>query len=112
MKSILITGATGFIASHLLPTLTQKSYQLTAAIRHSYQEFPPYIKTIKIANIDRSTNWEKALQNIGFVIHLAARAHILQDNTPNPEAEFLKVNVEGTANLVRQSIQAGVKHFI
>lgn len=46
------------------------------------------------------------------VIHLAARSHILHDNNSNPEAEFLKVNLQGTANLVKQSIAAGVKHFI
>ncbi|MGV2387344.1 MAG UNVERIFIED_CONTAM: NAD-dependent epimerase/dehydratase family protein [Microcystis novacekii LVE1205-3] len=29
MKNVLVTGSTGFIASHLLPTLHQHNYQIT-----------------------------------------------------------------------------------
>jgi nucleoside-diphosphate-sugar epimerase len=65
-----------------------------------------------VGNIDGDTSWHHALQGIDTVIHLAARAHILHENTLNSEAEFFQVNTEGTTNLVQQSIQSGVKHFI
>ena len=54
----------------------------------------------------------RLFKDINTVVHLAARAHILHDYTPNPEVEFLKVNTAGTANLIKQSIEAGVKHFV
>lgn len=112
MKSILLTGPTGFIASHLIPYLTQQPGEIRAAFRNPSKPLPPNLTPIPVGNIDGNTDWQDALKGTDTVIHLAARAHILHDSTPNPEAEFLKVNTEGTANLVRQSIQAGVRHFI
>ncbi|NEO66332.1 MAG: NAD-dependent epimerase/dehydratase family protein, partial [Moorea sp. SIO4G2] len=113
MKHILVTGATGFIASHLLPILHQRGWQITAAVRNQFLH-PPAIplKTVAVGDINGNTDWSKALEGIDTVIHLAARAHILQDDAPNPEAEFLEVNTLGTTQLVKHAIKAGVQHFI
>ncbi|MEQ9370539.1 MAG: NAD-dependent epimerase/dehydratase family protein [Coleofasciculus chthonoplastes F3-SA18-01] len=114
MNSILITGAKGFIASHLMPYLDKPDRQITAAIRDrcSSNQFPSSVISVTIGDINGDTNWQQALKNIDTVIHLAARAHILGEEILNPEAEFLRINTDGTANLVQRSIQAGVKHFI
>lgn len=113
MKNILVTGATGFIGSYLIPILSEKNYKISIAIHNKFPKFSDLsITNIKVGEIDSNTNWQEALKEIDIVIHLAARAHMLQDNHPNPEAEFLRINTEGTANLVKQSIQNGVKHFI
>jgi nucleoside-diphosphate-sugar epimerase len=112
---VLITGATGFIGSHLIPRLNQISdCQIVAAIRNedSQKKLPITVATVIVGEIDHQTNWSQALREVEVVIHLAARAHILQEQVPNSEAEFIRVNTQGTANLVQQSIQAGVKHFI
>ncbi len=50
-----------------------------------------------------------ALDGIDVVIHLAARVHVMRDNAVDPLAEFLKVNMQGTANLAYQAAAAGVK---
>jgi nucleoside-diphosphate-sugar epimerase len=112
MKSALVTGSTGFIASHLIPLLIQQGWKVRAAIRNPTNKLPSEVSTANLGNIDGFTQWEPTLTDIDIVIHLAARAHILHDKAPNPEEEFLKVNIQGTANLVKQSIAAGVKHFI
>jgi nucleoside-diphosphate-sugar epimerase len=113
MKTILVTGATGFIASHLIPILHQQDCKIIAAVRSlPHFTLPASVNTIVVGNIDENTNWKEALKDVDIVIHLAARAHILQDNASNPEAEFIKVNTLGTSNLVQQSIQANVKHFL
>ena len=111
-SSLLATGSTGFIARHLIPLLTHHYSQVNTATRSNCLTISPNLTGVVVGNIDGNTNWHEALQNIDVVIHLAARAHILQDNSANPEAEFFSVNTEGTANLVKQSIQAGVKHFV
>ncbi|MEQ8541439.1 MAG: SDR family oxidoreductase [Coleofasciculus sp. D1-CHI-01] len=112
MKSALVTGSTGFIASHLIPLLIQQGWKVRSAIRNPTNKLPSEVSTANLGNIDGLTQWEPTLTDMDTVIHLAARTHILHDNTHNPEAEFLKINVQGTANLVKQSIAAGVKHFI
>jgi len=109
--NILITGATGFIASHLIPVLELQDCHVVAAIRKP-NSFSKTVEGRVIDAINGNTDWTKALQGIDTVIHLAGRAHILQEQASNPEAEFFAVNTAGTANLVKQSIAAGVKHFI
>jgi nucleoside-diphosphate-sugar epimerase len=112
MNTILITGATGFVASHLLPRLLQDNLQVTAAVRNDSARLPAGVASITVGNIDGNTDWHSALEGINTVVHLAARAHILQDRATDPEAEFLRVNTEGTVNLVKQSIATGVKRFV
>ena len=58
------------------------------------------------------TPWIEALSRVDLVIHLAARVHILRDNTLDPMAAFRSVNVDGTLNLARQAADAGVKRFV
>jgi nucleoside-diphosphate-sugar epimerase len=49
---------------------------------------------------------------VDVVVHLAARAHVLQEGVADPLAEFRRVNVDGALSLARQSIANGVKRFI
>lgn len=67
---------------------------------------------IKISGIDGNTDWTEALQGIDTVIHLAARVHVMHDNSENPLEEFRKVNLHGTENLARQAVRAGVKRLV
>lgn len=113
MKSILVTGTTGFIASHLMPVLQEQNYNITSAVRRELPQLSTEgMKTVMVGEINPQTKWQKALKGIDTVIHLAARAHILHEKTSYPETEFQLVNNLGTANLVNQAITAGVKHFI
>jgi nucleoside-diphosphate-sugar epimerase len=112
LKSVLITGATGFIANHLIPLLIKQDWLIKTVIRSESHQLPARVNPVNVGSIDGTTDWRNILQGINTVIHLAARAHILQEQAFNPEAEFFKVNTEGTANLVKQSIEAGVKHFV
>ena len=109
--NILITGATGFIASHLIPVLKLQNWHIVAAIRQT-KTFLDNVEKRVINEINGNTDWTKTLQGIDTVIHLAGRAHILQEQVSNPEAEFFEVNTAGTMNLVKQSVTAKVKHFI
>ena len=47
-----------------------------------------------------------------MVVHLAARVHVMNDGAADPLVEFRKVNVEGTFNLARQAVAAGVRRFV
>jgi nucleoside-diphosphate-sugar epimerase len=109
----LITGATGFIGSHLLPRLIAEGHDVVAALRNrtSATKLSQSIAQIIVGEINRHTDWHQALVGIDTVIHLAGRAHILQE-VGDPEAEFMEINFYGTQNLIRQAIAAGVKHFI
>jgi nucleoside-diphosphate-sugar epimerase len=67
---------------------------------------------IETGDLGALADWQIALQGIDVVVHLAARAHVMQDTAADPLAEYRKINVDGTLNLARQAQRAGVKRFI
>ncbi len=113
MKTVLVTGATGFVGGHLLPPLVEHPYKLKIALRSSPTlPMASGAELIQVGDIHALTHWQDALVDVDMVIHLASRAHILKETVTDPMAAFLRVNVEGTRSLVQQSIQAGVQQFI
>ena len=59
-----------------------------------------------------NTDWRNALQGCTAVVHLAARVHVMNDQAVNPLLEFRRANTEGTLQLARQAVQAGVKRMV
>jgi nucleoside-diphosphate-sugar epimerase len=111
----LLTGTTGFIGKAIVQNLLlcKKSNNfLTLAIRHPSDTLQSNIKSVLINNILPTTDWSQALANAKVVIHLAARAHILNDTATNPLVNFRETNTAGTLNLARQAATAGVRRFI
>ena len=91
MLNVLVTGATGFIGSNLLPSLGQTGNPIALALRYQQPEaITTNIQTLQVGDIHATTNWQPALQNIHTVIHLAARAHQLNDTAPRPRKSLLR----------------------
>jgi UDP-glucose 4-epimerase len=63
-------------------------------------------------NITPSTNWSEGLLGVDVVIHLAGRAHVLNETEPNPLEIYRQINVASTYNLALQAADMGVKRFI
>jgi len=109
--NILLTGANGFLGSRLAVTLNNKPYvRLTAAVRRSVQLSA--MNVVEVQSLDANTDWSDAVTEQQIVIHTAARAHIMKDEAADPLVEYRRVNVEGTLNLARQAVDAGVARFI
>ena len=108
IKPILLTGATGFVGRAVKRELDSSGYSVISAVRQSITS----IKEVAIENIDGMTNWSHALAHCDAVIHLAARAHIMNDDASDPLAAYRSTNTHGTINLANQAAAAGVKRFI
>ena len=108
---VLVTGGNGFVGQSLCQQLLQQDYFVRTAIR-DFNKTVPASEKVLIGNLDANTDWSLALQDIQVVIHLAARVHVMKETSSDALAEFRKVNVEGTLNLARQAVQAGVSRFI
>lgn len=111
--NILVTGAAGFIGMSLCKTLIAVSgFNVIGSGRRSMALQANNFSFVKVGEIPSSLEWKKILQGIDVVIHLAARAHVLNEVSQDPLTDFRKVNVEGTLTLAEQAIEAGVKRFI
>jgi len=112
-KNILVTGATGFLGSALVKRFCSMSdVSVIAPLRNINKELPDSVKKIHISDINESTDWTLALVDVSVVVHSAARVHIMYEDPAQSMKKFRDVNVRGTLNLARQSIDAGVKRFI
>ena len=109
---ILVTGATGFVGSALLPVLLSQFHEVTAVGRRAQDKSHAGLSSFGFGNIDGATKWSTELRGTDAVIHLAARVHVMRDTVGDPLAEFRRVNTEGTLNLARQAAAAGVKRFV
>lgn len=110
--TILLSGATGFIGSSLTQHLHRHGYTLTAAVRRANDSLPPNVQQIPVSDLLPDTDWTPVLNDVDTIIHLAARAHILQDQATVPLAAFRETNTYATLNLAQQAANAGVRRFI
>jgi nucleoside-diphosphate-sugar epimerase len=113
MTKVLITGVNGFIGKTLSDELVIKGFNVNGTVRSVMSvDFPGAITKFVIKDIDSKTDWQNALEGVDVVIHLAARVHVMKDTAIDALSEFRRVNVEGTLNLARQAVEAGVQRFI
>lgn len=108
---ILVTGGTGFLGSHLLRKLVNVGQPVRALYR---KEIPRQVEDIR-----NKIEWvqgdvldvgalEDAMQGVDKVYHCAGVVSF----RPQEQVQMMKVNVEGTANVVNLSIDAGVKKLV
>ncbi|WP_219095347.1 SDR family oxidoreductase [Pseudomonas sp. UMAB-40] len=109
---ILLAGASGFVGRGLVPLLLNQGHEVTAAVRKLTVDLDSRVKQGLIDGLSAEQDWQPLLIGQEAVIHLAARVHVMSDDSSDPLAEYRKVNVEGTLKLARQAVDAGVKRFI
>jgi nucleoside-diphosphate-sugar epimerase len=107
----------GFIGGHLIPALEARGHSVTLALRDRSRErrllasAPNTRWTAVVGEIGPETHWRRALTDADAVIHLAARAHVL-DQSAKDEESFMRINAGGTARLVEHASRAGVQRFV
>lgn len=109
---VLITGATGFIGRSVCTKVQQRGHRLTALAR--FWRDPVVYPGAQHLAMDLTTSPCTALANHHphAIIHLAARAHQLQDPASSPLAEFRRVNRDATLSLARWAAHVGVRRFV
>ena len=105
---VLITGATGFIGSHLCRHLLALGHEITAVTRSADSVSTESRGSQTIVVPDITAMNPSHLAGIDAVIHLAGVAH----DYGIDKSEFERVNVEGTRRLAQCCIEASVGRLI
>ena len=109
-QNILVTGATGFIGSHVVGRLRNEKHAAVRALVRNPAKAEHLLKLgVELVQGDLSdvSAVERALQGCTIVIHSAAQV----SSVPGREA-FEQSNVAGTESLLRAAAAAGVSRFV
>ncbi|GCD77357.1 NAD-dependent epimerase [Thermaurantimonas aggregans] len=134
MKTVLVTGAAGFIGFHLIKKLIKNAYKIVGIdnlntyydptlkkfrLRELGIQFDNNTKFYKTSNFDfvvgdisNSKELESVFSSYTFdlVIHLAAQVGV-RYSLENPEA-YIQSNIVGFYNIIEKAKQQKVSHFI
>lgn len=110
---VLITGATGFVGSALTHHLVSDGrLAIRAAVRRESDAGPEGVERVVVGDLTADTDWQAALSGVEAVVHLAGRAHVVDDAAADPIQEFRQVNVTAALELARQAAAAGVRRLV
>ncbi|VAX22247.1 UDP-glucose 4-epimerase [hydrothermal vent metagenome] len=116
MKTALITGANGFIGSHLTANLASAGWNVIGTVRKERDDATGARsnagKIIFTGDIGAYKQWDKTLGGVEAVVHLAALAHDTSGNKKWTPQDYIKVNAGATLDLARAAAKTGVKRFI
>lgn len=69
-------------------------------------------EVVAVGDIGAKTDWTSALEDVDWVIHCAARARVLRDDSSDPLAAYREINVQGTRRLAELASECGVRRLV
>tara|TARA_R100000008_G_scaffold24041_1_gene12950 strand:+ start:4849 stop:5751 length:903 start_codon:yes stop_codon:yes gene_type:complete len=107
----LVTGGSGFIGSNLVDRLVDDGHEVLIIDDHSTGKSENINEKAKWYNHDISCMTDFSMfEGVDVVFHLAALARV-QPSIEEP-IEYHNVNVNGTLNMLKASVDYGVKRFV
>ncbi|KAK7473143.1 hypothetical protein VKT23_001244 [Stygiomarasmius scandens] len=109
-----VTGASGFVGSHVVKALLERRYNVVAAargskadhIRKSCDKYPGRLRVAEITDLAKD-DMSKDLEGVSGLVHVA---------TPmigrTPLDEMIPATIECTMNVIRQAERAGAKSIV
>ena len=120
--NIIVTGAAGFIGSHLCQRLVSQGYNVTG-IDSFLDYYPRWIKEMNLADLKSNSSfkfiennileldWNSLLEGVDIVIHLAAQAGV-RASWGKSFLIYTKNNIEATQLMLEASKEKKLKKFV
>jgi nucleoside-diphosphate-sugar epimerase len=107
---VLVTGATGFLGSHVADQLAARGDKVRALVRRSskVEHLEKLGAELAYANLEKGEGLDAALEGVDAIVHCAGVVKALD------EAGFHEVNEGGTAHLVKAArrVAKQLKRFV
>jgi 2-alkyl-3-oxoalkanoate reductase len=108
---VLITGASGFLGSHVAEQLARGGHGVVALVRRSSNtRFLSTLSGVELAYgaVEDADSVRRAMSGVDAVVHSAGLVKA------RDEAEFFRINVEGTRNLLdaARAVAPSLKRFV
>jgi len=117
---VLVTGATGYVAGHVILNLLQRGYRVRGTVRDIEQAswlkddlFPTYSQSgafeiVEVPDLAPLGAFDEAVKGTSGVVHIATVANM----SPNPY-EVIPQTVQGALNAIESAAkEPGVKSFV
>ncbi|KAK7478306.1 hypothetical protein BaRGS_00030458, partial [Batillaria attramentaria] len=113
---VLVTGASGYIATHVIKQLQEAGYQVRGTVRslsdseenkdkvkHLQELCPDAAHKLELveADLTKPESWEAAVKGVTYVIHVASPFPASQ---PKDENEVIQPAVEGTQSVLKACV--------
>lgn len=102
---VLVSGANGFVGRALCPYLSANGHSVVPLVRRPCGMEGEHI-------VSEESSWTWALKDCDSVVHLAGRAHVMQDQERDPLLAFRVANVDAVLALANRAVEAGVRRFV
>jgi nucleoside-diphosphate-sugar epimerase len=121
MSTVLVTGGSGFIGSHVILQLLEAGHQVRTTVRSSKREAdtramleqggaePGERLTFAVADLESSAGWPQAVAGCEYVLHVASP---FPPGIPKTEDELIIPARDGAVRVLRAARDAGVKRVV
>lgn len=121
MSTVLVTGGSGFIASHCILQLLPAGHQVRITVRNLNREpdvramlkqggaDPGYRLSFVAADLENDQGWAEAVAGCDYVLHVASP---FPATVPKHEDELIIPAREGALRVLRAARNAGVKRVV
>jgi dihydroflavonol-4-reductase len=124
MKTVLLTGAGGYIGKHVALQLLNKGYNVRASVRDLKRSgeirdaITPHLApeidlqaalTFVLLDLNKDSGWDEALAGVDVLMHTASPFPIA---SPENEDDIIRPAVDGTLRALRAAKKAGVKRVV
>lgn len=107
MQCVAVTGASGFLGSHLTRRLLQRGVAVRALVRDRAKA-PPDVEHAIVGDICDPAALAALMARADTAFHLASNFRTVRGSA----ASYWAINVEGTRLALRAARQAGVRRFV
>jgi nucleoside-diphosphate-sugar epimerase len=115
---ILVTGASGFVALHVINKFIKEGYKVRGTVRSLKDEskLAPIRRlgtkdNLELVEADllNENSWAEAMKGVTRVIHVASPFPMV---SPSDENQLIKPAVEGTRNVLTAAFKANVQRVV